>query len=166
MTPAAWWQLRTSREKLALSVTAMSLLFVMIFMVLEPVVKERQRLSAELPQMRADLAWMKAHSADVKRLRGISESTSDEADHAFSPAKVEEILRAVNMQDQLSHLQPLAEGGINISFNEVVFSELMEFIFRLQDSGHVRVASVRVKKVENKNGLVTAELVLLPGHYP
>ena len=166
MTPAAWWQIRTSREKLALSVTAMSLLFVMIFLVLEPVVRERRQLSAEIPQMRADLAWMKAHSADVKRLRGISGSTPGGADHAFSPAKVEGILRAVKLQDQLSHLQPLAEGGINISFNEVVFSELVEFIFRLQDSGHVRVASVRVKKIEDKNGRVTAELVLLPGHSP
>ena len=144
----------------------MSLLFVMIFLVLEPVVRERQRLSAEIPQMRADLAWMKAHSADVKRLRGISGPTSDAADHAFSPAKIEEILRAANMQDRLSHLQPLAEGGINIRFNEVVFSELVEFIFRMQDSGHVRVAGVQVKKVEDKNGLVTAELVLLPGHSP
>ena len=66
------------------------------------------------------------------------------------------------MRKQVGDMRPLAERGLLISFNGVGFSDLLEFISRLQDDGYGRVASTRVNGVEGQSGLVTAELAILP----
>ena len=157
-----WWRLRSVREKLGLGVALSLLVAAMLFLLLEPVADEHRRLTAELPELRDNLAWMRAHIADVKRLRLPVSVVREEEKRVVSPARVEEFLYAVSLQGQVHDMQPMAEQGHVISFKDIVFGDLLEFISRLQDEGYVSVGRARIDKAEGRSGLVTAELILVP----
>ena len=162
MKPRDWWRQRSVREKLGLGVALSLLVAAVLFLLLEPVADERRRLSAELPELRDNLAWMKAHAAEVRRLRLPATGVGEEAERGVSPARVEVFLQATGLQEQVHDMQTMAGQGLVISFKDIVFGDLLEFISRLQDEGYLSIARARINKVEGRNGLVTAELTLVP----
>lgn len=160
----AWWQARAPGEKRFLGAAAIALLGAALFSALAPRLEERRRLAAELPQLRADLAWMEARVAVVNRLRAaVGEAASAEsgAGPGVSAAGVEEVLRALGLREQVSGLRPGGEqGGLAIVFNEVAFSDLALFVSRLQAAGQGRVVSAQVNRLEGGSGAVSASLTL------
>jgi len=64
-----WWRERAPREQALLGGGAVVLLLTVAYLMIEPVLEERRRLAAEIPQLRQDLAWMQEHLAEVQRLR-------------------------------------------------------------------------------------------------
>lgn len=158
----AWWQARAPREKRLLGAAAIALLGAALFSALAPRLEERRRLAAELPGLRADLAWMEARVAVVNRLRAAGgEAASAElgAGPGVSAAGVEEVLRALGLREQVSGLRPGGEG-LAIVFNEVAFSDLALFVSRLQAAGQGRVVSAQVDRLEGRSGAVSASLTL------
>lgn len=160
----AWWQARAPREKGLLGAAAIALLGAALFSALAPRLEERQCLAAELPQLRADLGWMEARVAVVRRLRaaaGEAASAGSGAGPGVSAAGVEEVLRALGLREQVSGLRPGGEqGGLAIVFNEVAFSDLALFVSRLQVAGQGRVVSAQVNRLEGQSGAVSASLTL------
>lgn len=160
----AWWQARAPREKGLLGAAAVALLGAALFSALAPRLEERRRLAAELPQLRADLGWMEARVAVVRRLRaagGEAASAGLGAGPGVSAAGVEEVLRALGLREQVSGLRPGGEqGGLAIVFNEVAFSDLALFVSRLQAAGQGRVVSAQVNRLEDQSGAVSASLIL------
>ena len=160
----AWWQARAPREKGLLGAVAVALVGAALFSALTPRLEERRRLAAELPQLRADLGWMEARVAVVRRLRaaaGEAASAGLGAGPGVSAAGVEEVLRALGLREQVSGLRPGGEqGGLAIVFNEVAFSDLALFVSRLQAAGQGRVVSAQVNRLEGQSGAVSASLIL------
>lgn len=160
----AWWQARAPKEKRLLGMAAIALLGAALFSALAPRLEERRRLAAELPRLRADLAWMEARVAVVNRLRAaVGETASAElgAGPSVSAAGVEEVLRALGLREQVSGLRAGGEqGGLAIAFNEVAFSDLALFVSRLQAAGQGRVVSAQVNRLEDRSGAVSASLGL------
>lgn len=160
----AWWQARAPGEKRLLGVATIALLGAALFSALAPHMAERRRLAAELPRLRADLAWMEARVAVVNRLRvAVGEAASAEpgAGPGVSAAGVEEVLRALGLREQVSGLRAGGEqGGLAIAFNEVAFSDLALFVSRLQAAGQGRVVSAQVNRLEGRSGAVSASLGL------
>ena len=99
-----WWRQRSSRQKQALMVASASLSAVVLFLLLEPLVEERRRLSAELPRLREDLAWMEAHVDKAKKL-SVPAATEGQQ---VSPAQVESLLQQTGIRQQVAGMQPLA----------------------------------------------------------
>lgn len=159
-----WWQARAPREKALLGLAAFALLGAALFSALAPRLEERRRLVAELPQLRADLGWMEARVAVVRRLRaaaGEAASAGLGAGPGVSAAGVEEVLRALGLREQVSGLRPSGEqGGLAVVFNEVAFSDLALFVSRLQAAGQGRVVSAQVNRLEGQSGAVSASLTL------
>lgn len=160
----AWWQARAPKEKRLLGAAAIALLGATLFSALAPRLEERRRLAAELPRLRADLAWMEAQVAVVNRLRAaVGEAASAElrAGPGVSAAGVEEVLRALGLREQVSGLRAGGEqGGLAIAFNEVAFSDLALFVSRLQAAGQGRVINAQVNRLEGRSGAVSASLTL------
>ena len=154
-----WWQRRSAGEKQGLTAAFVLLLAVALFLLLEPLVDERRRLSAELPRLREDLAWMEAR---VGMARELGAPVKNDEQPGISPARVEALLQEADMRQQVSGMQPLAGQGMLVSFNEVDFADLLVFISRLRVEGHARVAGTQVNGMGEDNGLVSAELKLLP----
>lgn len=158
-----WWQARAPKEKRLLGLAAIALLGAALFSALAPRLEERRRLAAELPRLRADLAWMEARVAVVNRLRAADGAASAEpvVGPGVSAAGVEEVLRALGLREQVSGLRAGGEqGGLAIVFNEVAFSDLALFVSRLQAAGQGRVVSAQVNRLEGRSGAVSASLTL------
>ena len=139
-------------------VASVSLSAVILFLLLEPLVEERRRLSAELPRLREDLAWMEAHVDKAKKL----DVPAVTAGGQVSPAQVETLLQETGIRQQVAGMQPMAGQGMRLSFNSVNFANLLVFISRLQDEGYAHIGSTEVNGTDAYDGQVTAELKLLP----
>ena len=155
-----WWRQRSSRERLGLVAVCTLCAVVVLFLALEPLVEERRRLSGEIPGLREDLAWMRAHLGEAGRLR---EPVAEDEPPELSPARIETLLEEAGMRRQVSAMQPLTGQGILINFDDVNFADLLALISRLQDEGLAHVAETRVNGLGGRNGRVMAELKLLPG---
>jgi len=159
-----WWRQRSARERLGLVAAGALLLVVALLLALEPLVEERRRLSAGLPGLQEDLAWMRAHVGEVQQLRkSAAASAREQAQSGLSASRVETLLHEAGLREQVTAMQPQADEGITVSFDDVGFADLLTLMVRLQDEGHARVTGMRVDRLETRNGQVAAELTLLPG---
>lgn len=154
-----WWRQRSARERLGLVAVCALFAAVVLFLALEPLLEERRRLSAEIPGLREDLAWMQAHLGEARRLQ---EPVTEDGPPELSPARVETLLEETGLRRQVSAMQPLTGKGILISFDGVNFADLLALISRLQDEGFARVTDTRVSGLGDQDGRVMAELKLLP----
>ncbi len=159
MTALDWWRQRTVREQSALAALGALLLLSLLFLALEPVAEQRRRLAAELPGLRADLAWMRANLAAAREL-GKTAGKDGAAGIPAAPAHIEELLRAAGLPRQAAAMHPLGERGMRLSFSEAGFGNLVEFMHRLQEEGRGRVVGAQLRRVEEQDGVVAGELTL------
>ena len=158
-----WWRQRSARERLGLVAAGVLLSAVALLLALEPLLEQRRRLSAGLPGLQEDLAWMQAHVNQVETLRqATAAGAREQAQPALSAARVETLLHEAGLHEQLSAMQPGAGQGVALSFDKVSFPDLLALIARLQDEGHARVTGMRVTGLRDRNGQVMAEVTLLP----
>ena len=158
-----WWRQRSARERLGLVAAGVLLSAVALLLALEPLLEQRRRLSAELPGLQEDLAWMQAHVNQAEMLRkATAAGAREQAQPALSAARVETLLHEAGLREQLSAMQPGAGQGVALSFDKVSFPDLLALIARLQDEGHARVTGMRVTGLRDRNGQVMAEVTLLP----
>lgn len=163
-----WWRQRSARERLGLVAAGALLPAVALLLALEPLLEERRRLSAGLPGLREDFAWMRAHVGEVKQLRkSAAAGAREQAQPGLSASQVETLLHDAGLREQVTAMQPDVDAGagagITVSFDEVGFADLLALMARLQDEGHARVTGLRVSALKARNGQVKADLTLLPG---
>jgi general secretion pathway protein M len=162
---AAWWRERAPREQWLLVAGGAALALVALYLVLEPRLRERQRLAAEIPQLRQDLTWMEARVAVAQRLAGEAGTGDGEGEGAatITPALVQEAVRGGGLQQQLAELGTNPGGGVRLSFREVPFGQLLELVQAVKRRTGARVASARIRRLPDQPGLVKAELTLRDG---
>ena len=160
MIPGGWWRRRTPRERWSLLAGSAFLSGLLLFLALEPVVEENRRLAAELPRLRAHLAWMTPRVAEVKRLRAAARPVPAAAERPLSPGEVETLLQDAGIREQVSALHSLEEGGLSLALDEVAFSNLVAFISQLQHTSQGRVAELHVERLAASPGAVSATLRL------
>lgn len=154
-----WWKQRNTREKRSLLVGFALLLAVALFLLLEPMAVERRRLSAEIPQLRADLDWMRAHVDEAERLH-VPLAVGEQ--QGVSAALIETLLQEAGIRRHISKMQPVDKQGLLLGFNDVNFADLLGFMSGLRDKGYARVSETQVNRIEGREGRVSAELKLLP----
>jgi len=158
----SWWGNLSLRERLALILGGLAVLGTALFLYLEPVLRERTRLREELPQLRADLSWMRAHLGEVRRLRARNQPGAEGESTRLTPAAIEASVRDSGLGGALQNLEPVGPDRVRIRFREVPFPELMVWLGRLQQRG-IEVAQARIRRSEEKAGQVRAELTLEAG---
>jgi type II secretory pathway component PulM len=156
-----WWRERMAREKLVLLAGAVILLLTTIYLVLEPVVQERERLQTEIPKLQEDLAWMQSHISDINRLRGVVGAATVPV-QTLTLAVVEDALREAGLKEQTTDLRPAAGQGVQLVFDQVAFADLMELLSQLQRRIAARVSQARIDRLENMPGMVKANMSLVP----
>lgn len=156
-----WWQQRAQREKTVLATGAALLLFVLVWLLIEPAIQQRERQLAEIPLLREDLVWMQAQLAEIAQLRGDSNpSMSGKA--VLTIALVEELLREVELHGQVSELRPASGQGILLSFKQVPYTQLMEFLLQLRNRSAARISLASISRLQDQAGMVEASLSLNP----
>jgi type II secretory pathway component PulM len=154
-----WWRERTVREKAVLVTGTAALSLIIVYLVLEPVVQERQRLQAEIPILREDLNWMQEHAGELQGLLGGTGAESK----VLSLALVEEALGNAGLKQQVIDLRPTVNQAIRLSFDQVAYADLVVFLSRLRQQSGARISEATIRRLEDRDGMVAASLLLAPG---
>lgn len=162
----AWWQERPQRERVALVVGGVALLATAGYLLLEPVIKERQRLAAEIPQLREDLTWMQEKLATVQRLQRQGGGGASAPSRALTPALVQAAIRRAGLQEEVAGLRTARGGGVRVTFDQAPFAAVTEMLQDLRRRSGARVAGARIERLAETEGQVKAELTLAAGEGP
>lgn len=162
-TGLGWWQSRSARERFAVTLGIAAIFCTLVFLLINPVIKEKSRLNAEIPKLREDLTWMQAHMDEVKLLQRQDSPGSRSQSQHLTPAAVENVLRREGLLQQVTDLRPNEQRGVSISFGGVPYADLMDFLYELNVHHTVEVDYARVQKLSAIPGLVNANLSLSIG---
>lgn len=157
-----WWQERAPREKIALMAGLCTLILLAAYLILEPVHREYRRMQEEMPKLHDDLIWMQSQLGEIRKLQG-NGVTANSAGQSLSLPLVEEILRETGLKEKTSELRPAGSQGVRVSFDEVAYGDLMEFLSSLRQRSNARVSEADIGRLENRDGMVKAGLSLVPG---
>lgn len=158
---AQFWQQRTPAERRTIAIggtlLAIALLYAFIW---HPLMQERQRLRAALPQLRAAAAQMQLQAAEINHLRNLPpKSFNNNMRNAL------EYMSAHSAIGSLS-ISTLDSDRARVSFDAVAFDSWIEWVKMLQAEQGVRVESAEVFALAEP-GMVKIQAVLsVPSSHP
>jgi general secretion pathway protein M len=133
------------------------LVVVLIFYVWQPVVRDRQKLRANLPQLRASAEQMRLNAAEVVRLKTLTSSAA--LPKGGIRGAVEESAAAFKLRDSIGQVSLEGDGRISISLDMVSFDNWVRWLGHLQEQYRIRLESCRVEALPQP-GMVRIKAVL------
>lgn len=158
ITPAfgRFWQARNDRERRILSLGALLLLLMLFWLLLiEPALEARARLRQDLPELRKQLAQMRAISAVIGNLSA-RETIASAASTEISRAAIE---RSLNDKGLKAQNLSISDDRLMVNFTDVSFATLAEWLQQSQSSSQLVVSDASVSARE-RLGHVDARLTL------
>jgi general secretion pathway protein M len=134
------------------------LVVLLVFYVGQPIVRDRQKLRANLPQLRASAELMRLNAAEVVRLKTLSASAA--LPNGGIRGAVEESSAAFKLRDSMSQVSVEGDGRISISMTTVSFDNWVRWLGHLQEQYRIRLESCRVDALPQP-GMVRVKAVLV-----
>jgi general secretion pathway protein M len=153
---AAFWNARGARERTILAAGAgLAAFLLVVALVWLPLARERTRLAAELPAMRASLAEMRAQAEQVKQLRAIPERAPSAA------APLAALIASGTLAQGLpgARMSVLDARRLKLAAEDVAWARLLEWLSGAQGV-HGLVAETASVEALAAPGRVRAEIVL------
>lgn len=156
------WKALEPRQRWWLVIVAIALLALAIYRGLwNPWQRSLERLSVEVPEARAQLAWMRAA---LPRLQALRAAASRRPAAAIAPGvslleAVEQTLAAHRPLAEQIRSEPLGTNAVRVTFDKVVFEELLAWLAELGQQEAVRLETLDVERTPSP-GRVHASLVL------
>jgi type II secretory pathway component PulM len=158
MSLLARWRSRSPRERLVSGAIGLAVLaaIVVAFLWL-PLERQRARLGAQLPALRASVVEMRAQAGEVKRLK----ATPPRAD-ARNPAPLAQLVSAGTLAQGLpgARLTPVDGKRVRLAVDDASWARLVEWVSAAQSLHGLTAESARVEALAAA-GRVKAELVLV-----
>ncbi len=149
MSIANAWHSRPPRERAVLAtggaLLALALLTVLVWLPLE---RQRARLSAELPRLRASVVALERDAAEARRLRAIAPSAETSPGRAATPRELPG-----------AQLSIADDKHMRLRGDDVAFTALLEWLAAAQSANGLRVESARIEALA-ATGRVRADLTL------
>lgn len=133
------------------------LVVLLVFYVWQPVVRDRQKLRANLPQLRANAERMRLNAAEVARLKTLPSSAS--LPNGGIRGAVENSAAAFRLRDSMSQVSVEGDGRISISMAPVPFDSWVRWLGQLQEQYRIRLESCRIEALPQP-GMVRVKAVL------
>lgn len=151
------WQQLQSRERRLISFGAVLLAALLLYLVaFEPAWVGRQRLAAELPKLRAQLAQMEALAAEARRLSGTAAASSDTPQQLR--VQLEQSIAAAGLQDNVTQLSQSGEL-IDLRFKAVPFAQWLAWFDTTLRETRLRAVDIALSR-EAAPGVISARLTL------
>lgn len=165
MTPAGylekgvrWWASLQSRERRVLGtgtlLVGLALLYLIAF---EPAYVGRQKLAAELPKLRGQLAQMEGLAAEVRRLSGQASTQAADTPQQLK-AQLEQSIEAAGLKGSVSQLS-VSGDLIDLRFKGVPFAGWLAWFDAALRETRLRAIDVALER-ETAPGVVSARLTL------
>lgn len=133
------------------------LIAVLFFYVWQPVVRDRQKLRANLPQLRTHAEQMRLNEAEVGRLKTLPASAA--LPKGGIRGAVENSAAAFKLRDSMSQVSVEGDGRISFSMAPVSFDNWVRWLGHLQEQYRIRLESCRVEALPQP-GMVRVKAVL------
>ena len=162
-----FWQARNPRERAILSYGGVFLLLAMLYgLAWLPISEGRKKLSANLPQLRADVAQMRTNAQEITDLQangprppGTGAASADVRQAAESG------LQGANIRDKVSAIDRVDAQRVRITLNGTPFDVLLMFLGDMQSQRRLRVETLQIQATEA--GRVKGSVTLVaPGGKP
>ena len=162
-----FWQARNPRERMILTYGGVFLILTLLYgLAWLPISEGRKKLSATLPQLRADVVQMRVHAQEVTGLKangprppGTGASSGDTRQAAESG------LQSANLRDKVSAIDRVDAQRVRITLNGMPFDALLMFLGDMQSQQRLRVETLQIQATDA--GRVKGAVTLLgPGGNP
>lgn len=130
----AWLDRATARERWMLAGLALLVLVIGGYLgVIEPLLKQRQRVQAEVAREQELSVWLTNKRAELARLETLPRGHNRVPPDAPSDvAALEASIKAAGLDDALTLLAPQASGQIEVAFKDLSY---LAFMAWMRDSG-------------------------------
>ena len=162
-----FWQARNPRERMILIYGGVFLMLTLLYgLAWLPISEGRKKLSATLPQLRADVAQMRTHAQEVTGLQangprppGTGAASGDARQAAESG------LQGANLRDKVSAIDRVDAQRVRITLNGMPFDALLMFLGDMQSQQRLRVETLQIQATDA--GRVKGAVTLVgPGGNP
>lgn len=154
-----FWMQASPRERwLITGGLGLLLVVVLFFYVWQPVVRDRQKLRASLPQLRTNAEQMRLYAAEVARLKKLP--ASDALPNGGIRGVVEKSAVSFKLRDSMSQVSVEGDGRISITMDTVAFDNWVGWLGHLQEQYRIRLESCRVEALPQP-GMVRIKAVLV-----
>ena len=156
-----FWQARNPRERMILTYGGVFLILTLLYgLAWLPISEGRRKLSATLPQLRADVAKMHTHAQEITGLQAGTGAASGDARQA-----AESSLQSANLRDKASAVDRVDAQRVRITLNGMPFDALLKFLGDMQSQQRIRVETLQIQATDA--GRVKGAVTLLgPGGNP
>lgn len=155
----AWWETLNTRERgLVAGGTALTLVLLLYVLVWEPFQTSGRRLRQNVAERRADLAWMRQATQEIKRLNGagIAQPTSDDRSLL---TLVDQTARAAGLGTAMKRVAPQGDDKLSAQLDSVEFDKLIPWLRALEHDHRITIVSLSVDRTDTP-GRVNARIVL------
>ncbi len=155
----AWFNGLASRERRLLAGGAMvGVLLLLWAFVLYPQQRAHRAAVEAVKNSERDLAWMQ-QAAPALRGSSVANASARGAGRSLL-AEVDSSARAAGLSSAIGRVEPQPNGRVTVSFNEVSFDALTQWLEAFTAQHGARVESLSAERVSG-SGLVNARLTLL-----
>ena len=155
-----WWHERGHRERLVLTIATGVVIILAVYLAMEPILIERNRMRDSLPQLRTDLLWMKQNVSKLKSLQLVQGDSDISVSGQVSLSTVQSIINRLALQDTLDELGPGSGQAVRIQFGQIGFPELMGFLYQLKATSNTIITTARISRLEEDQGMGQALIII------
>lgn len=159
---ASFWNARSQREKILLGVLIGFVLPVAIlFLWIMPLAANEARALQQKREAQTMLAWVQDRAAEGRALNQQLRASTSSSQEVLGLAGLEDSLRVVGLRDRVGRLLNRDGDQVELSFDEVEFARLMNWIDGEQAEWGYELRRFRIEALP-RDGLVRAEILLEP----
>jgi general secretion pathway protein M len=157
----AWWMSLQTRERMILTVSAIILSLILIYLlIIEPYLESRAMLANNIQANQQTLVWMQQASQQVKQLRAsASPRVRAGTDKRSLLAVVDISAKRSKIHTNIQRMEPEGRDGVKLTIDDVDFDKLIHWIGSIQLSQGVNVTRATVSRSDTP-GLIDSRLSL------
>lgn len=153
-----WYQSLSERERwMVMAVGAAVVIFLFYMLIVNPLQSANSELTETVTAKQSDYDWMLANAADAKSKVLAGPAATSSKDSRTLIARVTAEMRAKKIQPK--GITPRGESRLNVTFERVVFVDLMERLEYLHTRFNIRADKVSIEPAGDP-GMVNVQLTL------
>lgn len=156
-----WLSARTGRERILLGVLVGVLVPLgLVFGLLLPLAEQREAAERALANEEKLNVWVAARAAEAAKLAPAEPEAAKDIPEPIGISALEQGLKKARLWPYVKRLEAQAQGGIALDFEEVVFTELMNWLERSHPRWGYEFDSFRMEP-RAQSAMVKVSMVLV-----
>jgi type II secretory pathway component PulM len=141
-----WFNQLAQREQQFLMISAVILGLIMLYFLLwQPLIVSRENVKQRVLAQKATWRWMQTAALEIRQLRQIPSTTTNQLAEQSLLSLMETTIRG-NLSKANKRIEPVSEVKVKITFEEVSFTELMQWLGRLYQQYQVLISELHIER--------------------